>query len=338
MKQEVYNILLASKTPLSAAEISASGKISDRTYVSKILGELAEEGKVESIRDGKSVKYRVVDYVVFLEKNLNLKKVKEDEIWTEIKKSECFAEHLCERLENIIYFAFTEMLNNAIDHSKSSVGYTKIWLEENSIQFVVRDKGIGVFRNFMAKKKLPDEITAIQELIKGKQTTMPKWHSGEGIFWVSKLADSFSLSSYGTKLIVDNSINEYTVDKGAPKVVGTEVYFSIAVNSKKSLQKLFEKYALERDKYSFTTTEIPVRLFEEGEVWISRSQAKKIVNGLERYKKVIFDFKSIKLVGQGFADEIFRVFRKMHPEIILEPINMNKSVELMVRRAMNDDM
>jgi hypothetical protein len=48
---------------------------------------------------------------------------------------------------------------------------------------------------------------------------------------------------------------------------------------------------------------------------------------------VIIDFSNIDTVGQGFADEIFRVFRNSHPDIIIEPINMVDTVEFMVNRT-----
>ena len=73
-----------------------------------------------------------------------------------------------------------------------------------------------------------------------------------------------------------------------------------------------------------------------GDIWISRSQAKKVLSGLDKYKKIIFDFAGIEVIGQAFADEIFRVFNIHHPNIILEPINMSESVALMVSRAQND--
>ena len=76
---------------------------------------------------------------------------------------------------------------------------------------------------------------------------------------------------------------------------------------------------------------------EEGDIWISRSQARKILAGLERYKKIVFNFAGIDMVGQGFADEIFRVFNIAHPEIELEAINMSDGVRLMVEHARNDE-
>ena len=52
---------------------------------------------------------------------------------------------------------------------------------------------------------------------------------------------------------------------------------------------------------------------------------------------IIFNFAGVNVIGQAFADEIFRVFNIEHPEIELEPINMSESVRLMVERARNDE-
>ena len=76
----------------------------------------------------------------------------------------------------------------------------------------------------------------------------------------------------------------------------------------------------------------------DGKICMTRSQAKKVLAGLEKYKKIIFNFAGVEVIGQAFADEIFRVFNIEHPEIELEPINMSESVRLMVERARNDEM
>lgn len=336
MKDEILQILAHARRPLNVSEIIARGDFASQPYVSRVLAELKADYKIEDKKAGREVYYQLRDYQLGFEETLPLRGLREDEVWNKVKENQDFEALLDERMENILYFAFSEMLNNAIDHSRSATTYVKIWIEKGILKFIVSDKGIGAFRNFMAKKKLSDEVTAIQELIKGKQTTMPKWHSGEGIFWTSKLADRFILTSYNYRLTVDTLIGDYAIEHLDETVFGTEVYFEIDMKTKKSLQKLFKKYALERERYTFTTTEIPIKLYEEGEVWISRSQAKKVLMGLERYRKVILDFKGIKVIGQGFADEIFRVFRKAHPEIILEPVNMVSTVEMMVRRALGE--
>ncbi|MBR3253808.1 DUF4325 domain-containing protein [Candidatus Saccharibacteria bacterium] len=334
-KEKIYHIL-KEKPGLSAQQISEKYAVGDRSYVSKLLSSLIDENRVRQERHGREVIYFVSDCVVLAEENLNLVGLHEDEIWTKIRQSTSELQHLSENAENILYFAFTEMLNNAIDHSRSGVGYIKIWLEKGNIKFIVRDKGVGVFNNVMVSRHLDNEIDAATELIKGKLTTQPGWHSGEGIFWTSKVADRFSLKSYDYQLILDNVIKDYTITKNKASLIGTEVEFTIAADTTKSLQQLFREYSFDHSKLTLDTTVIPIRLFESGDIWISRSQAKKVLAGLDKYKKIIFDFAGIKVIGQAFADEIFRVFNIHHPEIELEAINMSESVALMVARAKND--
>ena len=46
------------------------------------------------------------------------------------------------------------------------------------------------------------------------------------------------------------------------------------------------------------------------------------------------DFTGVKSVGQGFADEVFRVWARAHPETRLIPIAMQRTVAFMVERAL----
>ena len=339
MKQEVYEILLKKRKKYTATELANNEGIGSRTYVSRLLAELIKEGRVAKTKAGRNVFYEVIDEEIGLEQRVLLLGLDEAKVWEKVRKNTQFIGGMTEQSENILYFSFTEMLNNAIDHADSLRGMVKVWREGEVIKFIVRDYGVGVFRNLMEKKGFTDEVMAIQELVKGKLTTAVKWHSGEGIFWTSKIADRFELISYDFKLRVDNKMDDYTIEKTEKMVKGTEVRFEVGLKTKKSLQELFEKYTLNRETYAFETTEIPIKLFENGgDVWISRSQAKRVLNGLEKYKRVILDFKGIELIGQGFADEIFRVFRLRHPEVEIVTENMSPSVELMVRRAQNDDM
>jgi len=67
---------------------------------------------------------------------------------------------------------------------------------------------------------------------------------------------------------------------------------------------------------------------------VSRSQARRLVSGLERFREVVLDFRGVELVGQGFADEVFRVWARQHLEVALIPIAMSPPVAFMVERAM----
>jgi hypothetical protein len=79
---------------------------------------------------------------------------------------------------------------------------------------------------------------------------------------------------------------------------------------------------------------VVVRLFDLGERFISRSEAKRLLHGLDRFQEVVLDFKGVKEVGQGFADEVFRVWPSTHPGVAIRPEQMATPVEFMVKRAL----
>lgn len=76
-----------------------------------------------------------------------------------------------------------------------------------------------------------------------------------------------------------------------------------------------------------------IKLVAFGTSFVARSEAKRLTQGLERFRHVILDFEGVTLVGQGFADEIFRVWSRAHPQIELQAENMIPPVAFMVERA-----
>ncbi len=119
---------------------------------------------------------------------------------------------------------------------------------------------------------------------------------------------------------------------------GTQVIFEIHTSSERHLNELFKQYTnLTKDSdYGFDKTKIHVKLYTIGNVHISRSQARRVLSGLEKFKIIVFDFDKVPLAGQAFADEIFRVFHNKHPHITLDAVNMNEGVKFMVERAKNE--
>jgi hypothetical protein len=81
------------------------------------------------------------------------------------------------------------------------------------------------------------------------------------------------------------------------------------------------------------SSNIAIQLSDHGALVMSRSEAKRLLAGLERFREVILDFAGIEGVGQGFADEVFRVWRKLHPETRLHAEHMAPAVAFMVERA-----
>ena len=96
---------------------------------------------------------------------------------------------------------------------------------------------------------------------------------------------------------------------------------------------MFEEYQSEPGAFSFDKTKVHVKLFAAGTIYISRSQARRLMINLDKFNVIILDFEGIKTVGQAFADEIFRLFVTRHPHIQIQPTNMNEPVEFMVKRV-----
>lgn len=68
--------------------------------------------------------------------------------------------------------------------------------------------------------------------------------------------------------------------------------------------------------------------------FVSRSEAKRLMRGLDRYREVVLDSRDVEQVGQGFVDEVFRVWPAQHPGTTVIPVSMVGPVEFMVRRGL----
>jgi len=268
-----------------------------------------------------------------IKKRLRNKGLEEHEVFDDVKKQSDFVGSLEDNVFSIFQYAFDEMLNNAIEHSGSEHIEIDVKKSDKNGIFVIKDFGIGVFRSVMKKYGLQSEFEAIQDLLKGKTTTAPKAHSGEGIFFTSKSVDIFILESFGLRLRIDNIIKDVFVEELKQNKKGTVVTCILGIHSDRHLNTVFEKYASEKNDFAFDKTEIRVKLFTMGTVYVSRSQARRILVGLEKFKTVILDFDKVPTVGQAFVDEIFRVFKIKYPNIKIIPVNMNKAVEFMVKRV-----
>ena len=228
-------------------------------------------------------------------------------------------------------FGFTEMLNNAIEHSDSEVVSVSLITGEDLLTFRISDEGVGAFERVKRAKKLEDYPAAIQEIAKGKLTTDPSKHTGQGIFFTSKAVDIFVLSSNGWKWTVDNVREDEAIAQVRP-YKGTQVQFAVDPNTTRSINEVFDEYT-DKETFEFDTTRTVVRLFEYDVTFVSRSEAKRLTRNLEKFKEVVVDFRGVEGVGQGFADEIFRVWQNEHPTIRLVPVNMNGSIRLLVEQA-----
>lgn len=308
-----------------------------RQHVSATINRLVREGRLIKGGSTRGAFYALPQHSsalgVAVRKRLLNESLREEEVLDGLRRRAPFLGQLRQNVAGILAYAFCEMLNNAIEHSESRAVEVEINRAGGVLAFVVNDFGVGAFRNVMRQRNLNSELEAIQDLLKGKTTTAPAAHSGEGIFFTSKVADVFSLESFNYTLRVDNVVDDAFVGERRPSKRGTRVTFEIAERSARRLDDVFKKYVTDLEEPAFDRSEIQVRLYTHRTIYISRSQARRLLAGLEKFRAVTLDFSGVRTVGQAFVDEVFRVFPGQHPETAITPVNMNDAVRFMADRA-----
>jgi len=292
------------------------------------LRQLVAEGRLVAEGAGRGSRYRrasVVDHRRYPTAGLE-----EDLVWSEMCDSGSSLAGLPKRARTILRYALTELVNNAVDHSGASEVEITVSMGAGGIALVVRDRGVGIFNHIRDHMALASELEALQELSKGKATTMPDRHTGEGIFFTSKAVDRFEIESGTLHWIVDNRLADMAVRTLDPPVTGTRVRVEVDPTTTRELTDVFDEYT---EDLEFSRTRTVIKLFAVGTEFVSRSEAKRLLHGLTKFRQVVLDFKGVDLVGQGFADEVFRVWARQHPEVTLLPTNMSDSVAFMVERA-----
>lgn len=257
----------------------------------------------------------------------------EDKVWTE--HIQPLLRGLPQNIVDIAQHGVTEMVNNAIDHSEAGQVAVRVDLRDGHLAIAVVDDGIGIFRKITQALNLPDERLALLELSKGKFTTDPRNHSGEGVFFTSRMFDQFQIVSRGLTFDHDEKHgDDVLLDDDTAPPAGTGVYMAIDTSSTRTINQVFNEFSSGPEDYTFAKTIVPVRLARVGdENLISRSQAKRLLQRVDRFRKVILDFEAVRTIGPAFADEIFRVFALAHPEVELTATNALPEVQRMIRRA-----
>lgn len=263
------------------------------------------------------------------EREFDLEGLEEHVVWETVKEE--LNLDMSVAAADVIPYAFSEMLNNAIDHSGGTRVNVRFWADDTVWAFEITDNGCGVFGKVKEGFELDTVFESSQELTKGKRTTAPKGHSGEGIFFTSKSVDVFKLTSNEMCWVVDNVRNDQGLGQESDQP-GTRVFVKVEVNTPRRMKELFEQFSVDHD---FVRTRPSVKLLDIGVLFVSRSQAKRLLQGLDNFTEVEIDFHGVDTVGQGFVDEMVRVWPSEHPGKKVIPINMVPAVEFMVKRAID---
>lgn len=302
-----------------------------RTTALRHMKHLIQAGKI--IKTGKT---RKISYALTkaLKQSFTL------QLTTDFFEHDFFVEHLQSLLTDntntntfsICEYGITEMLNNCKDHSQGKSANIEITITNNTVNCQINDNGIGLFTTLADVLQLSDKREIMLELSKGKVTRDPANHSGEGIFFTSRAFDVFKISANKYCYIRNNIENDWTFYTDEASVKGTTVELSIARNSKQNLANIFMKY--QDDGLSFVKTDVIIELSQlYGERLISRSQAQRVARNLDKFTHVTLDFSKVMAIGQGFVDQLFRVYKNQNKNITIDYINANSDVEFMIKRG-----
>jgi len=319
--------------PGEVASLAAQEYGITRQAISRYIRDLIADGLI--ISEGETTRRIYKLGVLFSDEfQFKLGDLQEDVIWRET-----ILPLLSGYPENVIdiwHYGCTEMINNAIDHSDGTRIF--IFIEKNAIKtsIWIDDNGVGIFKKIKEACDLDDERHAILELSKGKLTTDPDNHTGEGIFFSSRMFDHYIIFSGDVNFSHDYEYDdeEDWIWERENRFNGTQILMSLENDSNRDQRVIFDEYTATDDEFGFTKTVVPVRLARHGlEKLISRSQAKRLMARVDRFKIVILNFSGVEVIGQAFADEIFRVFASHHPDIKVRAAFANKDIQKMIKRA-----
>jgi anti-sigma regulatory factor (Ser/Thr protein kinase) len=232
---------------------------------------------------------------------------------------------------DVLRYAATEMINNAIDHSGGSRLQVSAHVSAGHVEVEIQDNDVGALKRARAGMPTLTPREVVLELEKGKLTTDPARHTGQGLFFTSKAVSRFKLESEGVAWIVDNALADSAI-ASSTLTQGTRITLTLVLGQTKPLKDTFDAWT-DPETLRFHRTRTTVHLAQTGTTFVSRSEAKRVAARLEAFQEVIVDFDQVELVGQGFCDELFRVWATAHPRTTLLPVRMNDDVAFMVQRA-----
>jgi anti-sigma regulatory factor (Ser/Thr protein kinase) len=294
----------------------------------RVLRALVVAGVLERHGKGPAARYRFRR----VRHRFPLAGLEEDRVWQRVSADIARIRALAPHAGQSLQYAVSEMVNNAIDHSGGRAVEVAVAFEAAATTVVtVRDDGVGVFRRVCEDFGFASPQEAIVQLEKGKLTSDPSRHSGEGLFFSSKVVTRFRLESGGVAWIVDNVVGDTAI--GATEVRrGTQVVLSVVAGHTPRLEEVFRAFT-DPEALRFTRTRTTIKLSSMGATLISRSEARRVIQRLTNFTHAVLDFAGVDVVGQGFCDEVFRIFARQHPEVTLEPVGMNDAVAFMIARA-----
>ncbi len=320
------------KHPRDISRITASYFGISRQSIAGHIRKLIQDGKLEGHGNTSAREYKLKPFVEILFSLPVTPDLEEHIVWRERILPEMF--NIADNVLGICQHGFVEMLNNVISHSESNEVLIALTRDALNIKFMVSDEGIGIFKKIQETFNYDDPRHALLELSKGKLTSEQKGHTGEGIFFTSRMFDEFCILSGTLYYSRVNTGSDWLIEtEERPNRKGTVIFMDIRAEAEQTMREVYDAYAF-GDDVDFSKTHVPIKLARyETEQLLSRSQARRVLARFDRFKEVILDFQGVELIGQAFADEIFRVYQRDNPATLILYVNENPEISKMIKHV-----
>lgn len=322
---------IANNTPNVSKHVAETFNIS-RNTVNAYMLELQDSGIIRKVQKNQ-YELSAVTYKYRLQRSKG--ELNGEQNADEFIYEKCFRQHLKGCSQNAIGiwdYAMKEMLNNVIDHANANNMNLIIKKDFLRMSVIIADDGVGIFEKIKDYFQLESLDAARCELFKGKLTTNKQKHSGEGIFFTSRMMDDFLILSSGKVFSTNKYNSDANLDVRVSVSKGTCVYMTLANNTRRSTRDVFDKYS--NVECGFDKTMIPLKnIFDDAPV--SRSQAKRVCYRLDQFAEITLDFAGLDWMGQAFAHELFIIYQREHPNTVIKPINMSEGVKRMYLHVIN---
>ena len=326
--QYMLKLIAANDSKLVAKTLDAFEGVVSKSTIYNYLAELCENKIIKKSGSSYELVNNIYQFVYENDGSLGEDRIFERDIESKLL-------NLPKNVFSAWRYAFTEMMNNAIEHSSATTINVTIFRNVLKTSIVIADNGKGIFNNIReyVKNEKNEDLT-LKEcaalLFAGKFTTAKSMHSGEGIFFTSHLMDSFKIISDGV-VFTRNNFDDTNFETSAKD--STTVVMELNNNSNKTTREVFNRFS-DVDE-GFIKTQIPIAHIFSGTGPVSRSEARRLGELIVKFKEVDLDFINVEEVGQAFVHELFIVWQRNNPDVKLNILNACGDVDFMIRRVKN---
>ena len=171
-----------------------------------------------------------------------------------------------------------------------------------TVEMMIMDNGVGIFRKIQGALGLLDERHAIFELSKGKLTTDPQRHTGEGLFFTSRMFDAFDILSGSVFFTHAFGQEEDWLLERPTTLDGTAIFMRLNSYTSRTMRTIFDEFTSDPDEPAFSRTVVPVQLAQyDDRANFSISSQTGIGPASISSAQSCLDFKNVPTIGQAFS-------------------------------------